>query len=122
MVSLLRNGEVFRQTEVLLTDGAGIWCCIRGIPVGVYDLRVEAEGLVTEAKRGVRVLAGPAADVTFLVKSGKGLHTVEYATGGLAREEVATRLAALDTAMTKLQSDVTKLQTRSGGAGSTVRP
>jgi hypothetical protein len=96
MISILNGGEVVRQQEILLENGGGIWCCIRSLPVGVYDIRLEAEGLVTEAKRGIRVLDKQAADITFLVHPGKGVHIVEYATGGLAREEVATRLNRLE--------------------------
>jgi hypothetical protein len=110
MVSILRNGEMFRQREILLENGAGTWCCNREIPVGSYDLRLEADGFVTESKRGIRVLNGQDTEVRFVVRAGKGLHTVEYATGGLAREEVAARLAALDTAVAKLGSAVAKLQ------------
>ncbi|MGH7540563.1 MAG: hypothetical protein ACRELC_06165 [Gemmatimonadota bacterium] len=33
----------------------------------------------------------------FLIRAGEGVHVVEYATGGLAREEVAARLGRLET-------------------------
>lgn len=108
MVSILRDGEIVRQHEVLLELGAGIWCCVRTLPVGSYDVRVEAEGLVTQVKRGVRILDGQAADISFVGKKGTGLHVVEYATGGLSREEVAARLTALEAAVTKLQQAMPK--------------
>ena len=103
MVSYLLNGQLVFQTEVMLTKGFAKTYNSKQLTPGVYDVRVEAEGLVTEAKRGVRVLTDGSHTVNFVVRPGKGMHVVEYATGGLAREEVATRLGALEAAMAKLQ-------------------
>ncbi len=51
---------------------------------------------MTEVKRGVRVFEGRQASVEFVIRPGKGVRIVEYSTGGLAREEVATRLDRLE--------------------------
>ena len=40
------------------------------------------------------------------MQAGEGLHIVEYATGGVTREELALRLARLDEAMTGLQREL----------------
>jgi hypothetical protein len=71
--------------------------------VGTYDVRVEGDGIVTEVKRGV-TLAGPKnMTLNFVVRPGQGVHVVEYATGGLAREEVAQKIAALEAAVAELK-------------------
>jgi hypothetical protein len=69
---------------------------------GVYDVRVEGEGLVTEVKRGVHAFAGQKTEVTFQVRSGQGVRIVEYATGALPREEIAARLAKLEAQVAEL--------------------
>jgi len=51
----------------------------------------------------VHVFAGKDGSLMFVMRSGKGAHMVEYATGGLSREEVAARLAKLESAVAQLQ-------------------
>jgi hypothetical protein len=97
MMSCIVDGEVVYQTEV--QTGYGGSCMIAGeyqIPTGIYDVRVEGDGIVTEIKRGIRLTAGNTTSLQFQLRSGEGLHVVEYAVGGLSREEVAVRLAAAE--------------------------
>jgi hypothetical protein len=55
-------------------------------------------------KRGAMVTAGHTTDlIGGPMKAGKGAHVVEYAIGGLPREEVAARLARLEAAVDKLE-------------------
>lgn len=74
------------------------------LPPGLYDVRAEGQGAVTEVKRGVHVFAGQDLNVNFVMHAGTGLRTVEYATGGLSREEVAARLAKLEAAVAKYRA------------------
>jgi hypothetical protein len=93
LISVLRGGEIIGQNEVVLGASSLTGWITAKLGLGVYDVRVEAEGLRTEVKRGVRVLDGQSTNVTFVVRRGTGVHIVEYATGGLSREEVAARPA-----------------------------
>lgn len=104
MVSFIRGGEIVSQQEVLVGTGNAHLFGVQ-LPPATYDVRVETEGLVTEAKRGVHLIEGQKGDLTFMVRPGKGVHIVEYADGGLAREEVAARLASLETRIAKLARD-----------------
>ncbi len=81
------------------------------LPVGLCDVRVESEGLVTEVKRGVQVYDRDRT-VEIVLRAGEGLHVVELAEGGLAREEVAARLRALEGSVGKLESEVKSLSSR----------
>jgi hypothetical protein len=103
LVSVLRDGRIVRQQEVVLEQGSAIWCCIRQLESGSYDVRVEGEGLVTQAKRGFLVIDGQDVSVTFIVRPGRGMHVVEYSEGGLAREEVAVRLSALEAGLARVE-------------------
>jgi len=94
LVSAIRDGRIVEQHEAALTTGTAMEG--DSIRIGVYDVRVEGEGLVTEVKRGVHVFAGQKTDLTFQMRTGKGVHIVEYATGALPREEVAARLEKLE--------------------------
>ena len=47
--------------------------------------------------------AGRDGSLIAVVRPGQGAHVVEYATGGLAREEVAARIAKLEAAVANLQ-------------------
>jgi hypothetical protein len=71
--------------------------------------------VISEVKRGVQVFPGKDGSLMAVVRPGKGVHIVEYAVGGLAREEVAARLNKLDTQVAQLQSAVAQLQKASGG-------
>ena len=100
LVSAIRDGQIVEQHEVLLTTGRDLNS--DAITPGVYDVRVEGEGLVTEVKRGIHVFAGQKTDLTFQERPGKGVHIVEYATGALSREEIAARLEKLESQVANL--------------------
>lgn len=102
MISALRNGNIVRQYEVVLQPG-GAHKILDELTEGTYDVRIEGDGMVTEEKHGVHVFAGKDGSLMFVMRSGQGAHIVEYATGGLSREEVATRLAKLESAVVQLQ-------------------
>jgi hypothetical protein len=100
MVSAIRDGRIVEQQELPLTTGRDLQG--DSIPPGVYDVRVEGQGLVTEVKRGIHVFAGQKTELTFDLRAGQGVRIVEYATGGLSREEVASRLAKLEAQVAEL--------------------
>ena len=111
MISCIHEGEVVFQTEG--DWGSGPYCRIGGstdIPVGVYDVRVEGDGMVTQVKRGILVTAGNENSLRFVMELGEGVHTVEYSTGALSREEVAVRLRALEAARTETDDRLTALE------------
>jgi len=99
MISVLRDGTVVKQSEVGVSGLPPNFT----LPVGVYDVRVEGDGMVTMNKRGVHVTADDSTKVIVPMRLGQGVRVVEYATGGLAREEVASRLAKLEAAVAQLQ-------------------
>ena len=102
MVSAIRDGQVVEQQETQFNGDR----TLDGLQPGLYDVRAEGDGAVTEEKRGVHVFAGRSVDLYFDLRLGKGVHIVEYATGGLSREEVAARLGKLETAVTQLQKSI----------------
>ena len=99
MLTAIRAGEVVQQQETVLPNGKRL----SDLPPGVYDLRAEGQGAVTEVKRGVHVFAGQEVTANFVMRAGTGARTVEYAAGGLSREEVAARLSKLEAAVAALQ-------------------
>jgi hypothetical protein len=104
MVSAIGGGKVVTQYEVLLVESpAPAGTTLDSLPPGQYDVRIEGDGLVTEVKRGVQVFPRRDGSLNAVVRPGQGAHIVEYATGGLAREEVAARLAKLEAALADLQ-------------------
>jgi hypothetical protein len=103
MVSAIGNGAIVRQYEVLLNPRGDANTILDSLPPGSYDVRLEGEGAITEVKRGVQVFPGKDGSLIAVLRPGKGVHIVEYAIGGLAREEVAARLAKLDAEVAALQ-------------------
>lgn len=99
MISVLGDGAVVKQQEVEVSGLPPNFT----LPVGVYDVRVEGAGIVTVVKRGVHVTAKASTKVIAPMRPGQGVRIVEYATGGLAREEVAARLAKLEAAVAQMQ-------------------
>lgn len=95
MVSVIRDGQVVKQTE-----GFPKW---NTLPVGLYDVRCEGEGMQTIVKRGIHVTPDGDTRVRVAMRPGQGVRIIEYAVGGLAREEVAARLQRLEAAVAKLQ-------------------
>ncbi|HEV2688247.1 MAG TPA: hypothetical protein VGV35_06825 [Bryobacteraceae bacterium] len=107
MMSAIGNGAVVSQREIFLKEG-DTWATVDNIPPGSYDVRIEGEGLVTEVKRGVQMFPGKQSDLSVPLRAGTGVHIVEYAIGGLAREEVAARLKKLDGEVADLQKKAAK--------------
>ncbi|HXF40103.1 MAG TPA: hypothetical protein VN687_10365 [Blastocatellia bacterium] len=104
MVSVINDGAVVKQREVHFNSSASF-----ALPAGVYDVRMEGDGMQTLVKRGIHVNEG---DITHVVggpmRAGTGVKTIEFATGALSREEVAARLAKLETAVADLQKTRSK--------------
>ena len=99
MISVLMDGAVVKQQEIEISGLPQNFT----LPVGVYDIRVEGDGVVTLVKRGLHVTPKGSTKVFAPMRPGQGVRTVEYATGGLAREEVAARLAKLEAALAQMQ-------------------
>jgi hypothetical protein len=111
MVSCIHEGAVVFQTEDDV--GGGPYCMIGGsrdIPVGVYDVRVEGDGMLTQVRRGVLVTALNQTNLHVAMELGEGVRSVEYSTGALAREEVADRLRALEGGRTVADDRLTTLE------------
>lgn len=106
MINAIRDGEVIRQEEVVLWSTNDQLVLFR-TPAGLYDVRVEGEGVITEVKQGIHVFPRGEGDTNlhFIMRPGQGVHIVEYATGGLSREEIATRLARLENVVSQLQEE-----------------
>src|SRR5437763_11444640 len=58
MVSVIKDGEVFKQTEMGLTSSGDF-----SLPAGLYDLRFEGDGMQTLVKRGVHVKEGERTEI-----------------------------------------------------------
>ena len=104
MVSFIQDGAIVFQEETTTTESPNVVSVgAQDSPAGVYDDRVEGDGIVTEMKRGVTLAGSKNMTLNFIVRPGQGVHVVEYATGGLAREEVAQKIAALEAAVAELK-------------------
>jgi hypothetical protein len=104
MVAAIRDGAVVYQEETSLPNDSHLTGDV--IRPGLYDVRVEGDGIVTEVKRGVRLYPGRELPLYFNIKAGSGLHTVEYATTALSREEIALRLGKLEAAVAELRKSL----------------
>ena len=99
MVSVIQGGEVVKQKEVRFNSNATF-----SLAAGLYDVRLEADGAQTMVKRGIHVNEGQRTDIIGgPMRAGTGVKIIEYATGGLSREEVAARLAKLEAGLAELQ-------------------
>jgi hypothetical protein len=104
MVTFLRDGVIVFQGETVLTRSPNtVSVGAQSQPLGQYDVRVEGEGFVTETKRGVQLASSQNLTLQFVLRPGEGAHVVEFAEGGLAREEVAARIAALEAEVAELR-------------------
>jgi hypothetical protein len=74
MVSVLRDGRVVKQKEVGMSNLPLNFT----LPVGVYDVRVEGDGLTTLLKKGIHVTAGDSTNVLPAMKSGPGVCECRY--------------------------------------------
>ncbi|MCI0390426.1 MAG: hypothetical protein MOB07_16875 [Acidobacteria bacterium] len=109
MISAINDGKIINQYEVLFIDMGGravTSTILDRLPPGACDVRVEGEGIITEVKRGAQVYSGRDGYLQFVIRPGKGAHMVEYATGGLSREETAARIEKLEAAVAQLQKAV----------------
>jgi hypothetical protein len=127
MVSAIRDGKVVDQGEVRIQESmASAWvgatATFNSSLPGAYDVRIEGEGIITEVKRGVQVIRDRGTSVRFVARPGKGVHIVEYATGGLAREEIATRLEKLEADVIQLQKAREELTARIGKLEAALLP
>lgn len=101
------DGELVDYAEELLVRSPNTQSFLLDqLEAGVYDVRVESEGAVTEVKKGVPVFADRDERVSIVIRPGQGVHIVEYAVAGLSREEVAVRLAKLEAATEQLRADL----------------
>lgn len=99
MVSVIKDGQVLKQTEVRLNSQA-----IFSLPTGEYDIRVEGDRMQTLVKRGIHVNEGERTDIFGgPMHTGVGVKIIEYAVGGLSREEVGARLRKIEAAVVELQ-------------------
>lgn len=101
MVSIVKGGEVVAQKEQPIGGYVSF-----DVPVGVYDVRAEGDGVVTEVKRGVQVFDRKDTTLYFDLKAGQGARIIEYAIGGITREEVATRLNKLDAEVAEIKKKI----------------
>jgi hypothetical protein len=102
MVSCIKDGKIFSQGET--KTGYNLGCPPSA--AGIYEVRVEGDGIITEVKRGLHVFDGQTTSIRFEVKRGTGVHIVEYATGGLSREEVAAQLSDHSAELAVLQAQL----------------
>lgn len=105
------EGKLVDYAEELLTRAPNVQSfLLEGLAEGIYDVRVEGAGLVTEVKKGVPIFAGRDEKVTVVVRPGQGVRIVEYAVAGLSREEVAARLGRLEAETASLRADLEALR------------
>jgi len=106
MISIVRDGKIVDQNEIALGDiKTNIY-----VEPGVYEVRLEGEGMKTLVKRGIRVFNGKSTDVLAPMSAGKGARVIEYAEGGMAREEVASRLLKLESSVAALKVKVNRAE------------
>jgi hypothetical protein len=74
MISVLKDGSVVKQKEVGVSDLPPSW----SLPVGIYDVRVEGDGMVAVTKRGVHVTPNDGADVRVPMRAGQGVCECKY--------------------------------------------
>lgn len=99
MVSVIKDGAVVKQKEVQFNSNATF-----SVPAGLYDVRLEGDGMQTMVKRGIHVNEGERTNIIGgPIRVGTGVKVIEYAVGGLSREEIAARLAKLEAAVAELQ-------------------
>ena len=99
MVSLIRDSGVVEEGESVVPSGRRF----SDVAPGVYDVRVEGAGIVTQVKRGVHVTANQTLNLEFVLRPGSGAEVTQYAAAVLSREEIEARLRKLEAAVTDLQ-------------------
>jgi len=99
MVSVIKDGEVVKQKEARINSNATF-----SLPAGLYDVRLEGDGMQTLVKRGIHIKEGERTEIIGgPMRVGTGVKIIEYAAGGLSREEIAARLAKLEAGLAELQ-------------------
>jgi hypothetical protein len=99
LVTVIKDGRIVAQNE----SNPKEWALSGQFPIGLYEVRVEGEGVQTLVKRGYNVVVGPATTVECPVHEGQGVKVVEYASSPMTRDEIAGRLAHLETAVEELR-------------------
>jgi len=99
MVSVIKDGDVVKQKETRINSNATF-----SLPAGLYDVRLEGDGMQTLVKRGIHIKEGERTEIiSGPMRVGTGVKIIEYAAGGLSREEIAARLAKLEAGLAELQ-------------------
>src|SRR2546425_12522147 len=99
MVSVIKDGAVVKQREIQFNSNVAF-----PLPAGLYDVRLEGDGMQTLVKRGIHVNEGERTEIIGgPMRVGTGVKIIEYAAGGLSREEIAARLAKLEAGLAELQ-------------------
>lgn len=112
------DGRVAYQQERLLVAPPNVVSFpLEELAPGIWDVRFEGAGLVTEVKKGVHVFAGRDGHLELVARPGTGVHIVEYAVAGLSREEVAARLAALEGSLARLRAEMEALRPAAAQTG-----
>lgn len=98
MVSVIKDGAVVKQREIQFNSNVAF-----PLPAGLYDVRLEGDGMQTLVKRGIHVNEGEKTSIIGgPMRAGTGVKIIEYAIGGLSREEIAARLAKLEAVIADL--------------------
>ena len=74
MVSILREGTVVKQKELGMSDVPASFT----LPVGVYEVRVEGDGVNSVTKSGIHVTADDVTNVLPAMRSGQGVCDCKY--------------------------------------------
>ena len=74
MVSVLKDGRVMKQKETGISDVPVNF----DLPVGVYDVRVEGDSVITVVKSGIHVTAGDSTNVLPAMRAGAGICECKY--------------------------------------------
>src|SRR2546423_68981 len=92
MISVVKDGQVVKQSEAAFNSSTGF-----SLPAGLYDVRLEGDGMQTLVKRGVHVNEGEATDlIGGPMHAGAGGEVGGYPARGVSRAEGAARLAQLE--------------------------
>ena len=101
MISIIQEGKIVDQKEMAIGSFNTFT-----LPAGLYDVRAEGDGLLTLMKKGVTINEDKANEVRFPITAGTGARVVEFATGGLTREEIATRLNNLEANVAAIKAKI----------------
>jgi hypothetical protein len=119
-ISVLQEGELRQQVEARVqyprftactppsggTSPIGLY-----LPVGMYEVRVDGPGAITEIKRGIPVLpssTSPGSGVLFDLRPGDGTRVVEYEASSFSRDEITGRLNELNERLQKLEDIISQ--------------